>query len=274
VSAEACAALVARGDPWRWRAAMAAPPPARGRLMALYAFNLEIARAGWVTSEPLIGEIRLRWWADAIAEIAAGQPPRAHEVCAPLAEAIRGAGLPVAPFEAMIAARAWDCGREGFEDQGALEAYLEATSGGLMLLAARALGAGEAADGPARDLGTAAGAAAWLRALGRLCAAGRDPMPGVDAAGRAVAARGETTPALAASIAALARAGLARRDRAWAARGAIPRAARPALLPAAGTRRALRRALAAPEAVLGGGLEVSEARGRAAMLALAVSGRW
>jgi phytoene/squalene synthetase len=81
----ACAALVERGDPDRFRAAMAAPPPARNVLFPLYAFNLEVARAPQVASEPLIGEMRLQWWRDALAEIAAGGPVRRHEVTTPLA---------------------------------------------------------------------------------------------------------------------------------------------------------------------------------------------
>ena len=75
-------ALVRRGDPERWRTAMAAPPAARPGLMALYAFNLEIARAPWVASEPLLAEIRLAWWREAVAEIYDGKPPRRHEVVA------------------------------------------------------------------------------------------------------------------------------------------------------------------------------------------------
>ena len=44
----ACAALVERGDPGRFRATMAAPLAARRVLFPLYAFNLEVARAPWV----------------------------------------------------------------------------------------------------------------------------------------------------------------------------------------------------------------------------------
>lgn len=77
MSAEACAALVERGDPDRWRSAMTAPAPRRAGLMALYAFNLEVARAPWVASEPLMVEIRLQWWLDALAEIFDGVPPPA-----------------------------------------------------------------------------------------------------------------------------------------------------------------------------------------------------
>ena len=45
MSLDACARLVERGDPDRFRVAMAAPPSAREALFPLYAFNLEVARA-------------------------------------------------------------------------------------------------------------------------------------------------------------------------------------------------------------------------------------
>ena len=51
---------------------MAAPVEARRVLFPLYAFNVEVARAPWVTSEPMIGEMRLQWWRDALEEIARG----------------------------------------------------------------------------------------------------------------------------------------------------------------------------------------------------------
>lgn len=260
MSAAECAALVERGDPERFRTAMAAGAGApRDGLMALYAFNLEVARAGYVVSEPMLGAIRLRWWADAVTEIFAGAAPRAHEVCAPLAEAIRGSGLPEAPLQAMIAAREWDCGREGFADAAALEAYLEATAGGLAWLAARHLGAPATAEAVVRDAGRAVGAASFLRAVPRLVALGRRPLPG---SGGAEAAR------------ALAEAGLGWLARARAGRGAVPRGALPALLPAAAAGGVLALAARRPEAALAGGLEPSPFALRAGALAAALSGRW
>ena len=62
----ACAAMVARGDPDRFLAVMAAPVTVRARLLPLYAFNLEVARAPWVTDEALIAEMRLQWWRDVV----------------------------------------------------------------------------------------------------------------------------------------------------------------------------------------------------------------
>jgi hypothetical protein len=68
---------------------MATPPEARAVLFPLYAFNLEVSRAPWVTEEPMIAEMRLQFWRDVAEEIGQGAPPRAHEVAAPLAEAVR-----------------------------------------------------------------------------------------------------------------------------------------------------------------------------------------
>ena len=76
----ACARIVEKGDPARFKAVMAAPPKARDALFPLYAFNVEVARAPWVSAEPGIAEIRLHWWIDALGEIAAGGMVRRHEV--------------------------------------------------------------------------------------------------------------------------------------------------------------------------------------------------
>lgn len=270
MSVEACAALVERGDPERWRAAMTAPPAMRGGLMALYAFNLEIARACYVVSEPMLGEIRLRWWADAIEEIYAGGPARRHEVAAPLAETIHAGGLPREPFEAMIDARSWDCGREPFADASALAAYLEATAAGLMWLAALHLGAPQESEVAVRGYGFAAGTAGFLRAVPKLYALGRDPLPagGLD---RGAVAEGRTPPALAAAIRALAEAGAARLSE--ARRLGAPPGCMPALLTAATAEAALRRAAVRPEGVLRGELEFSEFRLRAAALKAGLTGR-
>ena len=60
MSLQACAELVERGDPDRFLATMAAPVALRATLFPLYAFNVEIARAPWVTQEPMIAEMRLQ----------------------------------------------------------------------------------------------------------------------------------------------------------------------------------------------------------------------
>ena len=54
MSLNACAALVERSDPDRFRATMAAPVAARRVLFPIYAFNVEVTRAPWVTQEVMI----------------------------------------------------------------------------------------------------------------------------------------------------------------------------------------------------------------------------
>ena len=139
-------AAVQRGDPDRWLASrFIGDATARADVIALYALNLELARIADAVREPLMGEIRLTWWREAIEEIFAGRPVRRHPVVEALAGAIQRRGLTAAPFEAMIEARFADIDAEPFADLDAIEAYLDATAGGVMALAAQVLGAGEAA---------------------------------------------------------------------------------------------------------------------------------
>lgn len=173
----ACAEIVAKGDPDRFRAVMSVPVPARERLLPLFAFNVEVARAPWVTEEPLIAEMRLQWWRDALDEIAEGGVVRRHEVVDPLADLIRNVGVPVAVLHAMIDARRWDIAREAFDDWTAFDAHIDATSGGLVWAGAMALGAPEVLEAPCRDAGYAIGVANWLLAVPALEAAGRMPLP-------------------------------------------------------------------------------------------------
>ncbi len=252
MSIEAVAEQVARGDPERWRSAMTAAPAARPGLMALYAFNLEIARASWVASEPMLAQIRLRWWTDAIAEIYDGAPPRRHEVVEPLAAAIRTSDLPQRLFDEMIAARATDSGEGPLEDRSAVELYIDHTAGHLMELAARHLGAEGGALPVVRDFARGAGTAALLRALPELRARGRDPLP-------------PEVP-----VPALARDGLAALARARRHRARVPRTAAPALLAGWQADGILRRAAADPD----GPLQASEFAARAGLLWRAFSGRW
>ena len=174
MTTDACAAIVQRADSDRFAAIMAAPVAARARLFALFAFNIEVARAPWATTEPLIAQMRLQWWQDAIEEIAAGKAPRKHEVVGPLAAVI--AGLPLAPFKALIAARQWDIYPEPFADLPEFLTHMDHTSGGLLWLAALALGAEPAHEPLVRGIGVAAGIANWLTAAPELAARGRVPL--------------------------------------------------------------------------------------------------
>lgn len=176
MSVEACAELVRRGDPDRFLAVMAAPPEARAQLFPLYAFNLEVARAPWVTAEPLIAEMRLQWWRDVVENAESGAA-RAHEVAGPLHDLIRDFGLPVEVLDRLIAARRWDIHPDPHAGTEGLAMYLEDTGAGLMWLAGRALGAPDGAEIALRAYGWATAAAGYLKAVPELEARGRQPLP-------------------------------------------------------------------------------------------------
>ncbi|SLN10937.1 Squalene/phytoene synthase [Pseudoruegeria aquimaris] len=171
---EACAGIVQRGDPERFRLAMSAPVAARRRLFPLYAFNVEVARAPWVTQEPMIAEMRLQWWRDVLAEIEAGGEVRRHEVATPLAEVLRGQADLCARLDDLVLARRWDIYRDPHADAAALDAYLAGTAGTLMWVAARLLS--EQAPDAAARAGYGQGVAAYLRAVPELARQGRIPL--------------------------------------------------------------------------------------------------
>ena len=78
---------LSREDEDRWLSSRYAPVVVRQNLIALYAFNLELAKVRTIVSEPGLGAIRFQWWRDAIEELTAGHSPRKHDVVQVLAEA-------------------------------------------------------------------------------------------------------------------------------------------------------------------------------------------
>ncbi|MEM1140816.1 MAG: squalene/phytoene synthase family protein, partial [Pseudomonadota bacterium] len=136
MAGQALAAHVRGADPDRYLASLFAPAEKREALWALYAFHAEIARVRDTVSEPMLGEIRLTWWRDVLDELYAGEAPRAHEVVVPLAHLIRSHGIARDPLEALIDARYRDLDPAPFETDGDFLAYLDATAGALMGVAA------------------------------------------------------------------------------------------------------------------------------------------
>ena len=225
----ACAALVERGDPLRFRAAMAAPVAARRLLFPLYAFNFEVARAPWLTKESMIAEMRLQWWRDICTQIAQGEAVRRHEVATPLAKAVTSEDA--ALLDELVAARRWDIYRDPFEDTAHLERYIDQTSGNLTWVAVRRLGA--ANEAVVRDAAYAAGIAGWLKAIPELEAAGRIPLLDGTADGLRDLAGGA----------------LKRLEKARTRRGAVSRAATVGLLHIGAAAPVLRAAIADPRRV-------------------------
>ncbi|MDO8421106.1 MAG: phytoene/squalene synthase family protein [Parvibaculum sp.] len=171
-----CLDNVRRMDHDRYLTALLAPSPARGKLIALYAFNAEIARVREMVSEPMLGQIRLQWWREALEGIAQGEV-RGHEAAVGLAEAFSAEDLDVAGLTALIDARERDLDDEPFADMTALNEYCSKTSSGLMRLAARALSPHGVADDIIDNAGIGYALTGLLRALPVHASQGRLYLP-------------------------------------------------------------------------------------------------
>ena len=254
MSFEACAQLVEKADPLRFRVAMAAPVPARQILFPLYAFNIEVARAPWVTQEAMIAEMRLQWWRDALEEIAEGKTPRRHEVVDALAGCLDREGAEC--LDGLVAARRWDIYKDPFEDHAHFDDYINATSAHLMWTAARLLGAAD--ETVVRDFAYGVGIANILQAVPALQAQGRSPL--IDGSEK--------------GIAQLAGQGLARLDQAKTARLGVPKQAHAALVAGYHARPVLRMAQATPARVSADALDVNPAGDSLRFLNVSLRGWW
>jgi phytoene synthase len=271
-------ALARAHDPDRFLCALFAPAGTRREaLFALTAYNHELARAREASSRnPMVALMRLQWWRDAIADAAAGKPPRRHEVAAPLHAAIAAGALDPADLTAMADAREAEAEEGGIPTTDAFRSYLRGTAGGYAVAAGRLLGAPPAALVPLQEAGAAYGLAGVLRSVPAVARQGRCLLPADALAARgldpyAVVADPLAPPvrALVAAMAAEARSGLAPLPARLRAAG-LRRAAVAAALPLVLARRDLARL--ARGGGRGGAEAVPAARGLADRLAVTVAG--
>ncbi len=241
-----CETLVRELDPERYQASLFAGQAQRGGLLALAAFNAEIARVRDAIREPMAGEIRLQWWRDALNGTARGDAS-GHPVVPALLATIERARLPLAPFHALIDARTFDLYDDPMPTLGDLEGYAGETAsmlvrlGSLVLLDGREPG-GAAAAGHA---GVAIALAGLMRALPFHARRGQVYLPGDVLARHGVSrddiVTGRGGPGLGAALAELR--AEARRHLKLAMEGlsGLPEAVAPAFLPLAPVEPHLRR---------------------------------
>ena len=166
------------GDPDRYASALFAPRPVREPLFALYAFNVELARAAEQVSEPQLGEIRLQWWRDALDRAAAGEAT-GHPVADAVGSAVRRYALSRDSLAGLIDARSFDVSVKIMPDTPALDDYLGKTAGALFRLAAEVTAPHRTAEiEPAvRASGIAYGLTGLMRALPVHASRGRVDLP-------------------------------------------------------------------------------------------------
>jgi 15-cis-phytoene synthase len=231
-----CEQVVREADKDRFLAALFAPANRRAALMALYAFNAEIARVREVIRDPMAGEVRLQWWRDAI-ERPGGGEARANPIASALLDTIVRFRLPVAELLALIEARSFDLYNDPMPTMAALEAYADQTSSTLIDLASRLLDPNADVAPVSRHGGRAYAIAGLLRAFPLHAARGQLYLP-LELLQRHGAKpedmlAGRATPELGAALAELRRVARAHFDAYDQASAAIPAAVAPAMLPVA-----------------------------------------
>ncbi len=152
-------------EPDRYLAALYAPEPARHHLIALAAFQAEITRIPLTVREPMLIDIRLQWWRDAVETLRQGGVT-AHPVADRLAEPLRSGMLPQGLLHAIIDAAADHRALASWTDPGELRSHCVRLHGAAFALAVRALGAKHSPD-----LETATQSAGHAYGLARLIAA-------------------------------------------------------------------------------------------------------
>jgi 15-cis-phytoene synthase len=131
--------LIRRVDPDRWLSSrFVADPALRADVIALYAYDHELARAPRVASNPLLGEIRLTWWREMLDEAFEGRPVRRHPTAQALAGVIQRHGLERQMLEDMIDARYRELDQTPMTEAEALD-WARDTGGWAAVFAARIL---------------------------------------------------------------------------------------------------------------------------------------
>jgi 15-cis-phytoene synthase len=143
-----------------------APAPARAALAALLALDDQLAVVVRTTRAPLVGQMRLTWWHDALAALD-GAPPPAEPVLAALAAHVLPRGVAGAALAPLV--EGWEALLE--ETLGAAELETHAAARGARLFAAAAAVLGVAPVAGAGEGWALADLARHLSAPGEAAAA-------------------------------------------------------------------------------------------------------
>ncbi len=160
-----CQDLVRRYDRDRYLCALFTADEVRPDIMALLAFNIEISGTRETVSQPMIGQMRLKWWFDALDGIYEGVPP-VHQVAVPLSNAVARGRIRRNLLEDLVDARLLDLDDKPTPSMDALIDYANRTSGALSEAVLEGLGID--ADGAieaARHVGIAYALTGMVRAL-------------------------------------------------------------------------------------------------------------
>jgi phytoene synthase len=179
INTEAVRASARANAPDRYYAALFAPPDRREDLIAIAAFDGEIARIAPLVSDAALGEIRLTWWRDALLGSEREQGLSGNPVLDQFADVMRRHKLSRDDLEAYFGAHAEALFADPPAGDAALNTSFRAIDGTPFAFALQVLCA--PLDTDARDLVDAASRAWGLTRIGLTLpyalAAGRSPLP-------------------------------------------------------------------------------------------------
>lgn len=145
-------------DPDRWLSSrLVGAPDLRRALVGLYLVDHELSKVARSVRDPLMGDIRLAWWREAL-ETAAGEGAGRHPAIAALSAAVASGRIDAEALAGLAEARRGELDPDPFADEPALAAHLDATEGRLLTLALRLLSPSLETE-PLRPAGVAWG---WL----------------------------------------------------------------------------------------------------------------
>lgn len=179
IDAEAVRASARINAPDHYYAALFAPPKLREDLIAIAAFDGEIARIAPLVSDAALGEIRIAWWRDALLGSEREQGLSGNPVLDQFSDAMRRHKLSRDDLETYFNAHTEALFADPPADDVALNTSFHAIDGTPFAFALQVLHGPLDAD--ARDLIDAAGRTAGLARIGLTLpyalAAGRSPLP-------------------------------------------------------------------------------------------------
>jgi phytoene synthase len=201
----AASSLVKQRDRDRYWSVLFAPKQKRSALLALYAFNAELDHITTVISEPMVGQIRLQWWRDAI-DLAAPGTKTGNPIADALTAIIIEHRLPKEQVLAMVDARVPLLFGDPPSDIQSLKSSLNERAGALFENAAVILGArNETTRKAAAHAGLAYGLTETLLGLPFQASRQRIQLPPIYLESRGVNIadiyRGNPSPSLSAALA-------------------------------------------------------------------------
>ena len=157
---EATAGLVKSRDRERYWSTLFAPADKQPALLALYAFSAELDHIAAAAREPMVGQIRLQWWRDAIELVEPGMKT-GNPIADALSAAILAHDLPKDRLAGMIGARIPEITGDPPASVQDLRAAILETEGAVFELAASILGCTSEAG---KEAAPACGAGLWAYA--------------------------------------------------------------------------------------------------------------